>query len=140
AALFAAAPSDPVLPLETSGTDARPYVTGRVSRREPRLDQPADSTGWVEPVSTAGAVRATNGSGRAHWSLAPEETLGANRHGLDGAADGGWRGWWNPESVGAATRHTDREPVGPSRTDDPADSEAVGRETAGSGTTGSATT
>jgi hypothetical protein len=41
----------------------------------------------------------------------PTETLGSSRHGLDGAPDGGWRGWWNPESVGSRTRHSDRQPV-----------------------------
>ncbi len=112
AALFAVAPADPVLPLEAGVTEARPYVTGRVSRREPRLDdQPLENTGLVEPVSTAGAVRGTNGSSRARWSGVPAETLVPSRHGLEGAPDGGWRGWWNPESVGSPTRHSDRQPV-----------------------------
>jgi hypothetical protein len=112
AALFAAAPADHVLPLDAGVTEARPYVTGRVSRREPRFDDhPLENTGWVEPVSTAGAVRGANGSSRARWSGVPAETLVPSRHGLDGAPDGGWRGWWNPESVGPPTRHSDRQPV-----------------------------
>jgi signal transduction histidine kinase len=117
AALFAAAPADPVLPSEVGVTEARPYVTGRVNRREPRIDQSLEHTGWVEPVSTAGTVRSANGSGRTGWSAPPIESVGPNRHGLDGAPDGGWRGWWNPESVGASARHSDREPVDTGRTD-----------------------
>jgi signal transduction histidine kinase len=117
AALFAAAPAEPVVPPETGVTEARPYVTGRVQRRESRFDdQPFENTGWVEPVSTAGTLRAastngTNGSSASRWSTVPTETIGASRHGLDGAPDGGWRGWWNPESAGALTRHSDRQPV-----------------------------
>jgi signal transduction histidine kinase len=117
AALFAAAPAEPVVPPETGVTEARPYVTGRVQRRESRFDdQPLENTGWVEPVSTAGTLRAastngTNGSPASRWSTVPTETIGASRHGLDGAPDGGWRGWWNPESAGALTRHSDRQPV-----------------------------
>jgi signal transduction histidine kinase len=117
AALFAAAPTDLVLPLERGVTEARPYVTGQVHRREPRIDHPLEATGWVEPVSTAGTVRASNGSARARWSIPPTETMGSNRHGLDGAPDGGWRGWWNPESAGTLTRHSDREPLGTDGTD-----------------------
>jgi Histidine kinase-, DNA gyrase B-, and HSP90-like ATPase len=112
AALFAAAPTELGLPFAVGVTEARPYVTGRVSRREPRAEYPVESTGWVEPVSTAGTVRSTNGSARPRWAAVPTETLGSNRHGLDGAPDGGWRGWWNPESVGSSpTRHSDRQPV-----------------------------
>jgi signal transduction histidine kinase len=112
AALFAAAPADLVHPFAVGVTEARPYVTGRVSRREPRSDDhPLEDTGWVEPVSTAGTVRNANGSGRTRWSAVSTETVGPNRHGLDGVPDGGWRGWWNPESMGAPTRHSDRAPV-----------------------------
>jgi signal transduction histidine kinase len=112
AALFAAAPADLAYPHAVGVTEARPYITGRVNRREPRIEHPIESTGWVEPVSTAGTVRSTNGSARPRWAAVPTETLGSSRHGLDGAPDGGWRGWWNPESVGASlTRHSDRQPV-----------------------------
>ncbi|MHA6617381.1 sensor histidine kinase [Pseudonocardia sp. DLS-67] len=111
APLFAAAPTDVALPLDMNITEARPYVTGRVSQREPRADQLPESTGWVEPVSTAGNARSANGSARVEWSGGPVDAADANRHGLDGAPDGGWRGWWNPESMGAPSRHSDREPV-----------------------------
>ncbi|GAA5112374.1 ATP-binding protein [Pseudonocardia adelaidensis] len=114
AALFTAAPADVTLPLDVGITEARPYVTGGVSHREPRVDQRPESTGWVEPVSTAGTARSANGSSGVQWSGGPAEP---NRHGLDGAPEGGWRGWWNPESVGATTRHSDREPVDTGRAD-----------------------
>jgi signal transduction histidine kinase len=114
AALFAAAPADPVLPPDAGVTEARPYVTGQVHRREPRFDdRPLEHTGWVEPVSTTGAIRTVTGSSRGGWTAVPTETMGSNRHGLDGAPDGGWRGWWNPESAaGSPTRHSDRQRVG----------------------------
>ncbi|WP_147257533.1 sensor histidine kinase [Pseudonocardia hierapolitana] len=119
AALFATAPAEPVLPLDAGVTEARPYVTGQVNRREPRLDnRPLENTGWVEPVSTTGAIRSVNGSARGPWTAVPTETVGSNRHGLDGAPDGGWRGWWNPESAGSPTRHSDRQPVGNGDGDD----------------------
>jgi signal transduction histidine kinase len=116
AQLFAAAPTDISLPIAVGITEARPYVTGQVSRREPQVDPQLPATGWVEPVSTAGTLRTTNGSGQARDEApgpnAPVPNApGPNRHGLDGPPDGGWRGWWNPESMGAATRHSDREPV-----------------------------
>jgi hypothetical protein len=88
-----------------------------VDHREPRPDQSPESTGWVEPVSTAGTARGANGSPRVEWARGPANAAEANRHGLDGAPDGGWRGWWNPESVGSPTRHSDREPVGNGRDD-----------------------
>jgi signal transduction histidine kinase len=110
APLFAAAPTDISLPIAVGITEARPYVTGQVSRRELQ-DDPEPTTGWVEPVSTTGTVRTPNGSGRAHGPAVPAEVPGQNRHGLDGPPDGGWRGWWNPESMGAPARHSDREPV-----------------------------
>ncbi len=62
-------------------------------------------------------MRTPNGSGQARGPAAPAEAPGPNRHGLDGSPDGGWRGWWNPESMGAAARHSDREPVDTGRLD-----------------------
>jgi signal transduction histidine kinase len=117
APLFAAAPPDLALPLEMGVTEARPYVTGRVHRREPQIDHHLENTGWVEPVSTGGTVRTANGSPRARWAAVPMESVGPNRHGLDGAPDGGWRGWWNPESMGSPTRHSDRESLDIGRSD-----------------------
>jgi signal transduction histidine kinase len=111
AALFAAAPADVVVPPDQSMAEARPYVTGEVHRREPRME-PVEHTGWVEPVPTSGGLRGPNGSERGGWSAAPAEAAGPNRHGLEAAPEGGWRGWWNPDSVGAATRHSDREALG----------------------------
>ncbi|OLT02948.1 hypothetical protein BJF90_27850 [Pseudonocardia sp. CNS-004] len=111
AALFAAAPADVVVPPDQSMAEARPYVTGEVHRREPRME-PVENTGWVEPVPTSGGLRGPNGSERGGWSAAPAEAAGPNRHGLEAAPEGGWRGWWNPDSVGAATRHSDREALG----------------------------
>lgn len=105
ARLFAGAPVDVPPPVAITATEARPYVTGEVSRRDPRPESPVESTGWVEPVSTAGGVRAPNGTARPA-AATPQEP---GRHGLETAPEGGWRGWWNPESAGAAARHLDRE-------------------------------
>ncbi len=121
APLFAAAPAELAFPVAMGVTEARPYVTGRVNRRESRADRPIEATGWVEPVSTAGTVRTANGRGRIHVPAAAVDALAPNRHGLDGAPDGGWRGWWNPESAGAATPHSDRESLDTGRSDGSAD-------------------
>jgi signal transduction histidine kinase len=124
APLFATAPVDLAVPVDVGVTEARPYVTGQVSRRETQADPQVEITGWVEPVSTAGTVRAVKGYERSYAPAAPAAAQGPNRHGLDGAQDGGWRGWWNPESAGAPARHSDREPVDANRLDGPDDAVA----------------
>jgi len=114
ASLFAAAPSDPVVPQEVRGSDARQHAAAqRVHQSGARYDErPANGTGWVEP--STGAVRAGGPVGRTPSAVPMESMSGPSRHGLDGAPDGGWRGWWNPESVATPTRHSDRQPVGAS--------------------------
>jgi histidine kinase/DNA gyrase B/HSP90-like ATPase len=124
AALFSAAPADVEPPIAVGVTDAR-HGTGQASRREARITQ-LQPTGWVEPVSAAGAVRTPNGSGRADSPVAPAGQE-PNRHGLDGARGGGWRGWWNPESAGAPARHSDREPVDAGRVESAGDAPAEGQ-------------
>jgi signal transduction histidine kinase len=112
AALFAGSAVD-VAPPQATQAEARPYVTGQVSRREARVEQPADGTGWVEPMSTAAPAPApapaTNGA----------EHAGAPAGHPHPADAGGWRGWWNPESAAAGSRPPDgvqpEAPVEPAR-------------------------
>jgi signal transduction histidine kinase len=95
ASLFVAAPADVAPPVPVSGPEARPYVTGRVDRREPRIEPPVEGTGWIEPLSTGAPARLSNGSTPVP---PPVQTV----------LDGGWRGWWNPESANAGPGHADR--------------------------------
>jgi signal transduction histidine kinase len=94
AALFAGTAVD-VAPPAPVQAEARPYVTGEVNRREPRVVLPSDSTAWVEPLSTAAPAPVADGPGAVPAPAA--------------RAEGGWRGWWNPESAGAVTRPSDGE-------------------------------
>ncbi|TQM15210.1 ATP-binding protein [Pseudonocardia kunmingensis] len=79
---------------------ARPYVTGEAGRPAPRVELPSDSTGWVEPFSTAAPSPASNGAGA-------EPARG----------DAGWRGWWNPESAAAGSRPPGGDGIDGARTD-----------------------
>src|SRR5690606_652352 len=114
ASLFAAAPTDPVVPQERRGSDARQHEAAqRVHRSGARYaERPPDGTAWGEP--STGSVRAGGRVGRPPSAVPMGSMSGPSRHGLDGAPDGGWRGWWTPESVATPTRHSDRQPVGAS--------------------------
>jgi signal transduction histidine kinase len=107
--LFVAAPAEVAPPAPAAQADARPFVTGKVHRREPRLDPPVvtTATGWIEPLSIAPPRGATNGHGPAT----------SERSEVDVRADGVWRGWWNPESAssGPADHDTDHDPMGGAR-------------------------
>jgi signal transduction histidine kinase len=94
AALFAR-PAVDAPPAAVPRTEARPYVTGEASHREPRVELPSDSTGWVEPLSTGAPAPAAHGTG------------------ADPArADAGWRGWWNPESAAGSRPSGNEQPDG----------------------------
>ncbi|HYH29117.1 MAG TPA: ATP-binding protein [Pseudonocardia sp.] len=98
AALFAAAPVDAAPPAPLTPAEGRPYVTGRVSHREPQVESPVDGTGWIEPLSTAATLRPVDRSGPVAVPAEP------GRGAMDptGAEDG-WRGWWNPQSMTAGS-------------------------------------
>jgi hypothetical protein len=109
AALFTKAPAPDGLGLPAAGpsTDnARPYVAGRSAGRSVRTER---ESGWIDAIPAAGGVaRPEPPDARATAPFVPApETAAWVRPAApfahpDTGPDGRWRGWWNPETHGAA--------------------------------------
>jgi signal transduction histidine kinase len=82
--------------------EARPYVAAESGRRGPRVARLQEQTGWIEPVSAAGAARASNGARpptlrqreTTGWTEPEPFTDNNGRRGSESFGD-----WWKPAST-----------------------------------------
>jgi signal transduction histidine kinase len=103
--LFTAAPAEIAPPLMVTASDTRSYATG--PRRHESPGERPPGARWDANPSAASPRPAP-----AEVPAAPQSPAGPYAYEPFGPQEGGWRGWWDPESVTTqqAADHADRGP------------------------------
>ncbi|WP_346281731.1 ATP-binding protein [Pseudonocardia sp.] len=97
---FATGPVRPVAADRCVGAESAAGV-GRLST-ESALPRPRHAADGAPAIASSPQSLSTQGSPPQYSPQAPSTPQGAPRAAEQGWVDGGWRGWWNPESAGAA--------------------------------------